>query len=313
MEQLTIDTGLREYAVNGGPEHGGGVLRFNPSDPNVYSRFCTLQNQLQELEQQVQAQSPTGTDAIQLLAQADQRAKGLLAEVFGPGNDFDAMLGGTNLLAVAGNGERVITNLFGRAAGPGSARRARGAGMSSWRLPTRLEVGGKAYPIHSDYRDILDILHRLNDASEPEFIRWRVALALFYEGDLPRSDYPEAMQKLADFLNCGQTLPRSPAPPLLDWEQDAPLIAADINKAAGCEVRALPYLHWWTFMAWFNSIGDGQLATLLRVRSKLRHGQKLQPWEQDYYRKNKAIVDLRPRLNPAEIAERQRLQRLLAN
>ena len=55
MEQLTIDTGLREYAVNGGPEHGGGVLRFNPSDPNVYSRFCTLQNQLQELEQQVQA------------------------------------------------------------------------------------------------------------------------------------------------------------------------------------------------------------------------------------------------------------------
>ena len=182
--------------------------------------------------------------------------------------------------------------------------------MSSWRLPTRLEVGGKAYPIHSDYRDILD---RLNDASEPEFIRWRVALALFYEGDLPRSDYPEAMQKLADFLNCGQTLPRSPAPPLLDWEQDAPLIAADINKAAGCEVRALPYLHWWTFMAWFNSIGDGQLATLLRVRSKLRHGQKLQPWEQDYYRKNKAIVDLRPRLNPAEIAERQRLQRLLAN
>ena len=98
MEQLTIDTGLREYAVNGGPEHGGGVLRFNPSDPNVYSRFCTLQNQLQELEQQVQAQSPTGTDAIQLLAQADQRAKGLLAEVFGPGNDFD--------------GERVITNLF---------------------------------------------------------------------------------------------------------------------------------------------------------------------------------------------------------
>ena len=61
---------------------------------------------------EVQAQSPTGTDAIQLLAQADQRAKGLLAEVFGPGNDFDAMLGGTNLLAVAGNGERVITNLF---------------------------------------------------------------------------------------------------------------------------------------------------------------------------------------------------------
>ncbi len=154
----------------------------------------------------------------------------------------------------------------------------------------------------------------MNDASEPEFIRWRVALALFFMRAICRAaTIRRPCRNWQIFLNCGQTLPRSPVPPLLDWEQDAPLIAADINKAAGCEVRALPYLHWWTFMAWFNSIGDGQLATLLRVRSKLHHGQKLQPWEQDYYRKNKAIVDLRPRLNPAEIAERQRLQRLLAN
>lgn len=184
--------------------------------------------------------------------------------------------------------------------------------MNSWQLPTRMEVGGRFYPIHTDYRDILDILHRLNTPDEPVFIRWRVALALFYEGDLPHADFAEGIRKMTDFLNCGQDAPRSSAPPLLDWEQDAPLIAADINKAAGCEVRALPYLHWWTFMAWFNSIGDGQLASVLRIRSKLRHGQKLQPWEQEYYRKNKAIVDRRPRLTPAEQAERARLEQLLA-
>lgn len=184
--------------------------------------------------------------------------------------------------------------------------------MNSWQLPTRLEIGGKLYPIHTDYRDILDILHRLNDADEPVFIRWRVALAMFYEGDLPQDQYPNAIRKMTEFLNCGQNVPRSPGPPLLDWEQDAPLIVADINKAAGCEVRALPYLHWWTFMAWFNSIGDGQLASVLRIRSKLRRGQKLQPWEQDYYRKNKAMVDHRPRLTPAEQAERARLEQLLA-
>ena len=34
MQELNIDTGVREYRIN-----GGGVLRFNPSDPNVYSRF----------------------------------------------------------------------------------------------------------------------------------------------------------------------------------------------------------------------------------------------------------------------------------
>ena len=31
MEKLSFDTGIREYDVN-----GNGVLRFNPSDPNVY-------------------------------------------------------------------------------------------------------------------------------------------------------------------------------------------------------------------------------------------------------------------------------------
>ena len=51
--------------------------------------------------------------------------------------------------------------------------------MSSWRLPTRLEVGGKTYPIHSDYRDILDILHGWPDASEREFSRGGGALAVF--------------------------------------------------------------------------------------------------------------------------------------
>lgn len=118
MQQLTIDTGLREYAVNGGPEQGGGILRFNPSDPNLYSRFLAVQSELADLERSLSAdagrlpQIEPGKAAVQLLAQADRRAKALLAEVFGAGNDFDAMLGGTSLLAVAANGERVITNLF---------------------------------------------------------------------------------------------------------------------------------------------------------------------------------------------------------
>ena len=182
--------------------------------------------------------------------------------------------------------------------------------MSSWRLPTRLEVGGKAYPIHSDYRDILDILHRLNDASEPEFIRWRVALALFYEGDLPHSDYPEAMQKLADFLNCGQTLPRSPAPPLLDWEQDAPLIAADINKAAGCEVRALPYLHWWTFMGAYMEISEGLFHEILQIRQKKMNGKKLEKWELEFYRKNKKLIDIQQQKTKRSAEEEAALKEL---
>ena len=35
----------------------------------------------------------------------------------------------------------------------------------------------------------------------------------------------------------------------MDWQQDAPLIAAGIGRAAGQDVRTLPYLHWWSFLA----------------------------------------------------------------
>ena len=49
----------------------------------------------------------------------------------------------------------------------------------------------------------------------------------------------------------------------MDWQQDAPLIAAGISKAAGQDVRTLPYLHWWSFLAWFDAIGEGSFATVV--------------------------------------------------
>ncbi|MFR6373307.1 MAG: hypothetical protein ACLUOB_05615 [Subdoligranulum sp.] len=76
-------------------------------------------------------------------------------------------------------------------------------------------------------------------------------------------------------------------------------------------VRALPYLHWWTFIAYFMNIGSGPLATVVGIRHKLAKGQKLEKWEQQFYRENKEIVDLRPQLTKEEEAEKQRLLALL--
>lgn len=112
MEKLTLDTGLRTFKIN-----GGGVLRFNPGDPNVYARFLEAMDKLKEIEkglaEQVGAlEQEDGTGALRLLAQGDQEAKKILAWIFGEENDFDKILGGVNLLAVGANGERVLTNFF---------------------------------------------------------------------------------------------------------------------------------------------------------------------------------------------------------
>lgn len=182
--------------------------------------------------------------------------------------------------------------------------------MSWWSLPTSASIGGVDYPIHGDYRDILDIFRYLDDPEQPEYVRWRIALALFYEGEIPQQHLQEAMECLVGFISCGDRESK-PAPKLLDWEQDAQVIVADVNKVAGTEIRALPFLHWWTFVAYFHAIGEGQLSTLVSIRDKLRKGKKLEKWEQEYYRKNKDKVDLRKRYSAEELAEQKRLNKLL--
>ena len=184
--------------------------------------------------------------------------------------------------------------------------------MNSWELPTAACIGGRVYPIHTDYRDVLNIFKHLDDPDQPEYVRWRIALALFYEGDIPTEHMEEAMAYLADFIACGQQDSR-PGPKLLDWEQDAQMIVAGVNKTAGMEVRALPFLHWWTFLSYFHAMGEGQLSTIVSIREKLRTGKKLESWEQDYYRKNRHRVDLKKRYSTQEAQQRQRLNALLGD
>lgn len=112
MEKISFDSGVRSYKIN-----GTGVLRFNPGDPNVYARFLEAADKLQEVEASLVAEAKTipeadGAGVVQLLNRADREMKGILSWVFGQENDFDKILGGVNLLAVADNGQRVVTNLL---------------------------------------------------------------------------------------------------------------------------------------------------------------------------------------------------------
>lgn len=189
--------------------------------------------------------------------------------------------------------------------------------MTGWELPTALTVGGQSWAIHGDFRDVLDVIGWLDGAEGENLLpeeRWYVALALFYRDfpQMPEECRPEAAQKLAEFIAGGRTDSGPAGPRLLDWQQDAPMIVAGVNRAAGCEVRALPFLHWWSFLAWFSAIGEGPLATVVAIRDKLRRGKKLEAWEMSYYRAHRAEIDLRPARSEAEQAEHDRLLALLA-
>ena len=181
--------------------------------------------------------------------------------------------------------------------------------MNPWELPTSVEICGVRYEINTDYRDVMEIMKYLNDDKMPDFMRWQVAVGLFYEGDIPDEHMQKAAEYMADFISYGDQ--SKPGPKLLDWEQDAKIIIADVNKTAGKEIRSLPYLHWWTFLSYFHAIGEGQLSTTVSIRKKIREKKKLENWEKDYYKANKEQIDLKVKVSPQQPAEIDRLNALL--
>lgn len=183
--------------------------------------------------------------------------------------------------------------------------------MTPWSLPESAVIGGIEYEINTDFRDVFEIMKHLNDPNEPDFVRWQIAIALFYEGDIPDEHQQEAMEYLAAFISYAEMDSVKPGPKLIDWEQDSKEIIADVNKIAGREIRSLEYLHWWTFLSYFQAIGEGQLSTLVAIRSKLAKGKKLEEWEKEFYRENKSRVDLKKVYSAEEMAEQERLKKLL--
>ena len=173
--------------------------------------------------------------------------------------------------------------------------------MNVWRLPMSADIGGVTYPINADFRDVLEIISILNDEDRPNFIRWQIAIGLFYDGEIPLDSQQEAMEYLSRFISY-ESEDKKQAPKLIDWDQDAQIIVGDVNKVAGKEIRAASFLHWWTFLSYFYSVGEGQLSTIVSIRSKKKKGKKLEKWEETYYRENRDKIDFKRKKTANDIA-----------
>lgn len=118
MEKLILDTGVKEFEIN-----DNGVLRFNPSDPNVYARFCEAKDQISEIDDRLQEQlskaeslelsdEAKNEEAIKLCDAADKEIKSLLSYIFGECNNFDTLLGGISVLAITSSGKMLLEEML---------------------------------------------------------------------------------------------------------------------------------------------------------------------------------------------------------
>lgn len=189
--------------------------------------------------------------------------------------------------------------------------------MSAWELPQTLLVGGKEWKIRTDFRAVLDILLSFSDPEYEDDEKWLICLDILYpdfgmgSGSLPPGLHQEAAEQAVKFIDAGITDDGRPRPTLMDWEQDAPLIIPAVNRILGKEVRSVPYMHWWTFLGAYMEIGDSTFSQVLNIRQKKSKHKKLEKWEQEYYRENKALIDLKKKYSEKEKEEQERLKRIL--
>ena len=78
----------------------------------------------------------------------------------------------------------------------------------------------------------------------------------------------------------------------MSWEKDFDIISSAINKNNSEDIRAVPYMHWWTFIGKYMEIGESVFSTVVSIRDKLQKGEKLEKWESEFYSHNKNRVDL---------------------
>lgn len=162
-------------------------------------------------------------------------------------------------------------------------------------LPTSITIEGQSFAIrdNGDFRMVLDCFHVMNDLELNEQEQVLVMLMIFYDGidtleDLETiPNLQKAQEEMFKFFNCGKIDDyQIHKPKLIDWEDDSELICSAINNVAKKEIRAESYLHWWTFIGYYMSVGESALSTVVGIRSKIVRGGKLEKHEREFKRDN---------------------------
>ena len=188
-------------------------------------------------------------------------------------------------------------------------------------LPEVLTVGGEDYPIRTDYRNVLQVFEAFQDPELTQEEKWIVAIYLLFENfscddDVLEAaqdgfDLGEAMKQISWFISAGQPEKQVLEQPTYNWTQDEQMIFSAVNKVAGRETRELEYLHWWTFLGYFNEVGEGTFSFIVGIRHKLNKGKKLEKHEKEFLSHNKELVLMKKPLTKEEQEQEDAYKSLL--
>ena len=178
-------------------------------------------------------------------------------------------------------------------------------------LPETLTVGGEEYLIRTDYRNVIQLFEAFQNPDLTDHEKWEVAIYIMFKCfscyddayDMAQAGFwfdgadepffvDEAIKQISWFISAGQPEKQMLEKPTYNWKQDEQIIFSAVNKVAGKETRELEYLHWWTFLGYFNEVGEGTFSFIVGIRHKLNKGKKLEKHEKEFLAHNKELVRL---------------------
>jgi len=188
-------------------------------------------------------------------------------------------------------------------------------------LPEHLIIGETAYEIRSDFRNVLQVFEAFRDLELYQMEKWIVTVYLLLKPftcaeDVEEAvkegfDINEALRQILWFISAGKEQNDRNELPVYDWVQDEQMIFSAVNKIAGKETRELEYLHWWTFLGYFNEIGEGSFSFIVGIRNKLNKKKKLDSQEREFLYRNKELIRIEKPKTKAEQKQEAELKSLL--
>ena len=159
------------------------------------------------------------------------------------------------------------------------------------RAPTSLMIGGREYPVDTDYVSCLLTVLALQDAEL--LAEERVELLLDNLYDCVPHDPLEAVRQGLWFLRCGRDGDNRDVKKLCDFAQDGDYIYNALLKK-GVDLDKCEKMHWWTFVAHFSEIPESAFTRIVYLRERRNRGKLTKDERAECARIGWNVIDLNP-------------------
>lgn len=187
--------------------------------------------------------------------------------------------------------------------------------MNYLTLPTALRIGGKEYPIRSDFRVGIRLMQMFEDPELEPNEKMLIATKAIFAEQIPIEHMEEAMKGAMCFLDGGGGADEEvgkfkASRRLYSWKQDIRFILAAVDKSIGFSVRGQEYLHWWDFLSAFGEVGESAFSTIVNQRLLKQKGQQSDA-DREWWAENLEIAELKVERSADERAAIAKFNNLL--